>query len=67
MVFFNVLSSLVTIEYYAKTFGMGEADHTALLIESFCIGFLGLLYYYLFSNMSKIFEKFYKKSEKRYY
>jgi len=54
---------LLSVDYYARSVGMGEADYTALMFGIVFTSLLGFMYYFLFTHTESLFERVYKKKE----
>lgn len=63
VIFINMLLSLLTIDYYARTVRMGEADYLALMFGIAFISILVPVYYYIFSNTYELMKQTREKAK----
>jgi hypothetical protein len=57
---------LFSVDHYARSVKMGEADYLALIFGITFTSMLGFMYYFLFTHLESLFGRIYKEEEKRY-
>jgi len=62
-VFIQMIFLLFSVDYYARSVGMGEADYTAMMFGITFTSMLGFMYYFLFTHTESLFQRVYKKKE----
>lgn len=62
-VFIQMVFLLFSVDYYARSVGMGEADYIALMFGIIFTSMLGFMYYFIFTHVESLFERVYKKKE----
>lgn|GEM_PF-2551372 len=62
-VFIQMIFLLFSVDYYARSVGIGEADYTALMFGIVFTSMLGFMYYFLFTHTESLFQRVYKKKE----